>query len=138
MVVRVGELALGGRHRAIDTGRFALALLIPALAALSYAKAGPIWMLVVVGAYGVSNGLMTIVGSVSVVELFGREEYPRISGAIGAMPTLGRAAGPITASLVLARTGSYRTVLAILIVSSIASFLLFAAVASRPSGPAVK
>jgi MFS family permease len=135
---RVGELALGGRHRAIDTGRFALALLIPALAALSYAKAGPAWMLVAVGAYGVSNGLMTIVRSVSVVELFGRDEYPRISGAIGAMPTLARAAGPITASLVLARTGSYRTVLAILIVSSIASFLLFAAAASRPSGPAVK
>lgn len=135
---RVGELALGGRHRAIHTGRFALALLIPALAALSYAKAGPAWMLVAVGAYGVSNGLMTIVRSVTVVELFGREEYPRISGAIGAMPTLARAAGPITASLVLARTGSYRTVLAILIVSSIASLLLFAAAASRPSRRVVK
>jgi predicted MFS family arabinose efflux permease len=135
---RIGELSLGGRHRAIHTGRFALALLIPALAALSYAKAGPAWMLVAVTAYGVSNGLMTIVRSVSVVELFGREEYPRISGAIGAMPTLARAAGPIAASLVLARTDSYAAVLAILIVSSIASLLLFVAAASRPSGSTVK
>jgi MFS family permease len=64
-------------------------------------------MLISIGLYGMANGVMTVVRRVSVLELFGREDYAAVSGAPAAPGTIGRAAGPLIASLLMGDSSDY-------------------------------
>jgi MFS family permease len=100
--------------------------LFPAL--LGLALPNPPWMLMLVsiGLYGISNGIMTIVRSLSIVELFGRDQYAQISGAISAPGTMARAVGPVLASALLVDSaGSYGLILVMLAAMAVVALLLF-------------
>ena len=64
-----------------------------------------------VALYGASNGVMTIVRAIIPVELFGRESYGTINGALSAPVIASRAAGPLAASIVWSSAGGYDAVL---------------------------
>ncbi|WP_310738501.1 MFS transporter [Piscinibacter sp. HJYY11] len=52
--------------------------------------------------YGASNGVMTIVRGAIPAELYGRENYGTVNGAMATPVLVAKAAGPIAASLVIA------------------------------------
>ena len=107
---RIVEFTFGDRWRVVQTGTVAMALLLPALLGLALTDS---WLPIAVslGLYGISNGVMTIVKSLSTVELFGRENYGHVNGAIAAPALMTRSLGPLLAAFV----PSYFAVLLLLI-----------------------
>ena len=123
---RIVEFSFGDRWRVAQTGTVALALLLPALFGFALANA---WLPIAisVGFYGVSNGVMTIVKSLSTVELFGRENYGHVNGAIAAPALITRSIGPLLASLLLEQGPGYLGVLVVLIALATLSLFLYKA-----------
>lgn len=58
--------------------------------------------------FGMANGLVTLVRGGLVPEYFGREHIGRISGAVGSMALLARAAAPLAAAWLLLWLPGYR------------------------------
>ena len=124
---RLVEFRFGHRWKAAQTGKVALMLVLPALLGLSI---WPVPMLVVafaVGLYGISNGVMTIVRSVSVAAVFGRESYAWVNGALMGPALVSRAFGPLLAATLVERTGRYEPVLFMLGCFGLISLALFSA-----------
>jgi MFS family permease len=117
---RIVEFSFGDRWRVVQTGTVAMALLLPALFGLALADS---WLpiAVSVGFYGISNGVMTIVKSLSTVELFGRENYGSVNGAIAAPALITRSLGPLGVSFL----SSYFAVLFLLIAVATLSLYLY-------------
>ena len=131
---RVLELAFASRLSASTVGILAMAFLPIALWLLSIA--GVQWPLLVAFAvvYGIGNGAMTIVRGAIPAELFGRDAYGAINGAMAAPVTVAKAAGPLVAALLFAWLGGYDTTVLVLIVIgaiSTAVFVLSTKAASR-------
>jgi MFS family permease len=114
---RIVELAISGRASAVAVGRF-VTWLLPLSMLLLWAAAdlGEIGLLLVLFAalYGVGNGTMTIVRGAVPAELYGREHYGEISGALNGPSLVAGAAAPLLASLLLAALGDYQRVLLVL------------------------
>ena len=131
---RVVEYTLGARFGAAAAGLAALALLPVALLLLIRADAGLVMLGIALGLYGASNGVMTIVRAVVPAELFGRERYATLNGALSVPVILSRAAGPVAASLLWAATGGYTATLwGLVLVSALATGAFWLAVRSRPT-----
>lgn len=122
---RALEFRFGSRWSASQIGAAALAAMVPALLGLAADHTSWPATLVCIGLYGVSNGVITIIRSLTIVDLFGREHYAQVSGAISAPATIARASGPILASAVLLLFSSYTVVLLILAALAVLSLLLF-------------
>lgn len=118
---RVIELTLGVRFRPARVGLVALVLLPVALLALATAGSGWPRLLAFAALYGASNGVMTIVRAVIPAELFGREHYGAINGALSAPVIVSRAAAPIAAAVLWSSTGGYSAVLWTLIALAVAA-----------------
>jgi MFS family permease len=131
---RVLEFAFASRLSASTVGILAMAFLPIALWVLSIA--GVQWPLLVAFAviYGIGNGAMTIVRGAIPAELFGRDAYGAINGAMAAPVTIAKAAGPLVAALLFAWLGGYDGTVLILIgigAVSTAVFVLSTKAASR-------
>jgi predicted MFS family arabinose efflux permease len=124
---RVLEFTGGARFRPAQVGLVALALLPVALVALALAGTGWLLLIAFVTLYGASNGVMTIVRAVMPAELFGREAYGTINGALSAPVIISRAAAPIAAAMLWSATGGYAAVLAVLIGLGLMATIGFAA-----------
>jgi MFS family permease len=81
--------------------------------------------------YGMGNGVMTIVRGATPVELYGRERYGAINGAMATPVLVAKAAGPIFASLVLTATGSLLQVLLFLAAIGAISAVVFSLTVRR-------
>jgi hypothetical protein len=108
---RFVEFTYGKNWKAAQTGALALSMMLPALFLLGRWPMPIAALLLGVGLYGISNGVMTIVRSLGVVEVFGRGNYATVSGALMGPAILSRAFGPLVASLMLTNSGSYGPVL---------------------------
>jgi len=126
---RIVEVTFGRRFRAVQVGLIALLLLPIAVACLAVAGSG--WPLLIAFAvlYGASNGVMTIVRAVLAAELFGRESYGAINGALSAPVILSRAVAPIAAALLWSATRGYGPVLWALVALGLLSVAAFAVAA---------
>ena len=87
----------------------------------------PAWLLVatVFIAYGISNGILTIVRSFVVPEMLTPNAYGALNGVLIIPATLGRALAPLLAASLWAVEQSYQPVLWALILGSIAMALTF-------------
>jgi len=112
---RVLEFAFASRLSASTVGILAMAFLPIALWLLSIA--GVQWPLLVAFAvvYGIGNGAMTIVRGAIPAELFGRDAYGAINGAMAAPVTVAKAAGPLVAALLFAWLDGYDATVLVLI-----------------------
>jgi MFS family permease len=131
---RVVEYAFGRRISAAAAGMTALVLLPAGL--LLVIAGGPSFVVLGAGLalYGASNGVMTIVRAVVPAELFGRERYATLNGALSVPVVLTRAAGPLAASFLWSATGGYAGTLWVLVLASVLAVVAFGlAVHSRPS-----
>jgi MFS family permease len=112
---RVLELLFASRLSASTIGILAMAFLPLSLWLLGLA--GVQWPLLVAFAvvYGTGNGVMTIVRGAIAAELFGREAYGAINGALAAPVIVAKAAGPLAAALLFSWLGGYDATLLVLI-----------------------
>ena len=92
---RVVEYTFGRRFSAAAAGLMPLAMLPVALLLLIRADTDFVMLGIALGLYGASNGVMTIVRAVVPAELFGRERYATLNGALSVPVILTRAAGPV-------------------------------------------
>lgn len=135
---RVLEYAFLSRVQASRVGLLAMWMLPVSLGLL--AVAGPQLGALAVFAllYGMGNGVMTIVRGAVPAELYGREHYGAVNGAMATPVLIAKAAGPLAASLVLA--GAHpASLIACLAGVGVLSGLLFAAALRRrgAAGPGV-
>jgi len=122
---RVLELAFASRLSASAVGILAMAFLPIALWVLHIA--GVQWPLLAAFAviYGIGNGAMTIVRGAIPAELFGRDAYGAINGAMAAPVTVAKAAGPLVAALLFVALGGYDGTLWVLIAIGAVSTAVF-------------
>jgi predicted MFS family arabinose efflux permease len=116
----VGPMQVGGRllqfvfarnFSSTNVAFGALAVLPLGLIALVFVTHG-MWLgLLFVACYGASNGVMTIVRASLPAELFGREHYGAVNGALATPVIVTRAVGPSAAAFLWQRAGSYEPVI---------------------------
>lgn len=127
---RLTEMAFGQRAAPSRVGMIAMGLLPASLLVLVLAGASA-WSFVAFAVlYGAGNGVMTIVRGTIPVELYGREHYGAVNGALAAPVLIAKAAGPLVAALALIVADDYDTV-ALWLASAAASSMLFFALALR-------
>jgi MFS family permease len=132
---RILEMTVGRRFPVARVALVALGTMPVALLALWAASAGS-WMTVLFAAlYGAANGVFTIVRGALPMELFGREHYGAINGALSAPYLASHAVGPSLAALLWNRFGqNYDGVLLVLACIAVTGTLLCAAATSRRHG----
>jgi predicted MFS family arabinose efflux permease len=124
---RIAEYTVGARFRATQIAMIAFIFLPVALIVLHFAGLQWSLVLVFVTLYGASNGVMTIVRGIIPAELFGRERYGAVNGALAAPVLASRALGPLAAAVIWSAAGGYEAViwtLAVVGLLSAVSFLL--------------
>jgi predicted MFS family arabinose efflux permease len=130
---RILELSAGRNLSIVRVGLLACGLWAISILVL-FAGGAQYWhMALFATLYGLSNGVMTIVRGALPAELFGRDHYGAVSGALATPAMFANASGPFVASLFWAGSGgSYDAVLFALAIVSLAGVgLLYAA--TRPA-----
>ncbi|WP_395701912.1 MFS transporter [Aquabacterium sp.] len=107
---RVLEYTFLGRWKPSRVGQLAMWLLPLSLGLLALLPGGWPGLALFALLYGSGNGVMTIVRGAIPAELYGRQHYGAVNGAMAAPVLLAKAAGPIAASLVLGLGGGPATV----------------------------
>jgi len=131
---RLIELTVGPRFSPKSVGLAALGLMPLALVALMLASSDLRMGFAFAMLYGASNGVMTIVRATIPAELFGREHYGAVNGALAAPVIASRSAGPLAASLIWSAWRGYNAVLWVLIGVSVLAMVTFSlALVSKPT-----
>lgn len=127
---RLTEFAASRRMSAVQVGR--VAVLLQPLALLAFLFAGGGWWMLALFAflYGAGNGALTIVRGTVPVELYGREHYGAVTGALATPGLLARAAGPLVAAAIAALPGGYTAALWTMIALGAAAAAAFYAAAA--------
>ena len=112
---RLMEFLFGKRLSATGVGTVTVLLLPSSLVMLMIAGASLPILLAFVLLYGAGLGLYTIVRATTPAELFGRDNFGALNGALAAPSLFARAAGPIAASFVVTATGGYAAALWLLL-----------------------
>jgi predicted MFS family arabinose efflux permease len=123
---RIAEYAVGARFRATRVALLAFIFLPAALLVLRYAGLQWGYVLIFIALYGSSNGVMTIARGIIPAELFGRQRYGAVNGALAAPVLASRALGPLLAAMIWSVAGGYDAViltLAAIAMLSAASFV---------------
>jgi MFS family permease len=123
---RVIEIAFGARLSPRAVGVIAMALLPASLLVLLMAGTNASLLLLFALLYGAGNGVMTIVRGAIAAEVFGREAYGAINGAMAAPVVVAKAAGPLVAALALTALGNYDRTLLMLVAIGVAAVAVFA------------
>jgi len=111
--------------RAAQVGRIAALALPLSMIALLVAGDSLLWLTLFAVLFGASNGAMTVVRGALPVEMYGRENYGAIAGALAAPGLLARAVGPIFAAVLWSALGGYGPTTAVLIAVAATGALAF-------------
>lgn len=117
---RLMEFFFGRHLSATGLGTVTVMLLPASLLVLLAAGASVAVLLAFVVLYGAGLGLITIVRATTPAELFGRDNYGALNGALAAPSLFARAAGPIGASLAVTASGGYAAALWMLLAITLA------------------
>jgi MFS family permease len=129
---RIGEMALAHRIAPAAVGRFTFGALPAALLALILFGEHALATAAFCVLYGLSNGIMTIVKGTIPQELFGRENYGAIAGAMSGPSMVARAAGPLAIAALIAVLPSPWWLLGVLFTVAMASLLCYLAALRLP------
>lgn len=102
----------GDRFSTLRVGRWAMAALVSAILMLLVFPPRLLWLGVFAALFGAGNGVTTILRGTAIAELFGRERYAELNGALSAPAVLAKAAAPLALAGVWSATGEPRTVFA--------------------------
>jgi MFS family permease len=127
---RVAEFAGLSRVRPTRVAILASAAQPLAVAALMAVASTPSAAFAYVVLYGMSAGILTIVRGTVPAELFGREGYGAVAGAMIAPGIMARAAGPYAAAWMWENLGGYRPVQWAILLAGIIAFAAFVTAAA--------
>jgi len=99
-----------GRHSALSLARWAMIALVSSLALLTVVRPGFTVLVLFAVLFGSANGVMTILRGTAVGEVFGRDRYALLSGALALPSVLARAAAPWALAALWEQTGADRAV----------------------------
>lgn len=137
---RLVEFGASRWLRVDQAGRLAAAAMPASLAVLLFAGTSTAALAVFAALFGAGNGAMTVVRGALPVELYGREHYGAIAGALATPGLLARAIGPLLAAMLWSAFGGYDGATVVLLIVAAAGALAFARAtrggtdASRESG----
>lgn len=134
---RLGEMGFANRVLPQTVGKLTFAVVPAALLALLLFGERQPALAVFCILYGLSNGILTIVRGTVPRELFGRENYGAISGALAGPALLSKAAGPLVIAAMIERSASPYPLLALLLLMSVASLGFYLAAVRRPASAAL-
>jgi len=121
-----------------QVGRIAATLMPLSLLSLLLAGNSLPGLVVFAVLYGAGNGAMTVIRGALPVEMYGRERYGAIAGAMATPGLLARAIGPIFAALLWTAVGGYQGTTLVLVAVAAAGAVAFAlatrAAANPPAG----
>jgi MFS family permease len=127
---RVAEFAGLARLRPTRVAILASAAQPLSIVALMGVSAWPYAAGIYVALYGMSAGILTIVRGTVPAELFGREGYGAVAGAMVAPGIMARAAGPYAAAWMWQNLGGYRPVQVVILIAGIAACAAFVGAAA--------
>jgi MFS family permease len=125
VVGRLGEMTFARFLTPQMVGKLAFSVLPGALLALTALGAHQIVLALFCVAYGLSNGVLTIVRGTLPQALFGKENYGAISGALSGPSLAAKAAGPVVIAALVSATDSAQYVLIVFTLFSIASMVFY-------------
>ena len=129
---RIVEFGASRWVRVGQVGRIASVLLPASLLALLVADGGFGLLALFAVLYGAGNGAMTVVRGALPAELYGREHYGAIAGALATPGLLARAVGPLLAALLWTLLGGYdRVTMVMIAVAALGAIAFFFATAER-------
>jgi MFS family permease len=129
---RMGEMALAHRLAPAMVGRVTFALLPAGLLALLMFGERQFAAALFCILYGMSNGIVTIVRGTVPQDLFGRQNYGAIAGALAGPALIAKAAGPLALATLVEVAPSDRWLIAFLLGIALVSLATFlAAVQAR-------
>jgi predicted MFS family arabinose efflux permease len=129
---RIAEMTFAHRVSSVGAGYASFALITAALMALMFVQGlGPAAFAFVV-AYGIGNGIQTIVRGTAPAELFGRESLGAIIGRIASASLIARAVAPACFTAVLAFGLTRNQALAGLVGLSIFALVCFGFAVRKP------
>jgi MFS family permease len=102
----------GDHFATLTVGRWVMAGLIASVLVLWLLPPRMLWLGVFAVLFGASNGVMTIVRGTAIAELFGRERYAELNGALSAPAVLAKAAAPLALAQVWSLSGEPKAVVA--------------------------
>jgi hypothetical protein len=114
----LGRFVLTAHARSFSTlrvGRYAMAGLVAAMLILILFPPSAIWLALFAVTFGAANGISTILRGTAVAELFGRERYAELSGALSAPSVLAKAAAPLVLAQVWIATDRPQAVLVVVL-----------------------
>jgi MFS family permease len=127
---RLAELLFGARLPALTVGAITMLLMPAGLMLLWLGSASLPLVYAFVAVYGTGLGLITLVRAATPPELFGRQQYASVSGALAGPGIAARAIGPFAATAALTAFGSYRAVLTLLVtISAVGALAYWTAIA---------
>lgn len=134
VVGRIAEMTLGSRLSPSAVGRITFAVMPAALLALLFygAHAGAVAVFCIL--YGASNGVLTIVRGTLPQELFGRDNYGAIAGALNGPSLVAKALGPLLAAMIVGWSPAPSMLLGILLAVALFSLLCFLAAVRARAG----
>lgn len=115
----LGRIVLATWGEKLDTlrlGGWAMAGLFAAVLILLTLPPSLMWLALFATLYGASNGSLTILRGTSVAELFGRQRYAELSGALALPAVIAKAASPLALAAIWSATGSPRAVFIVVLV----------------------
>ncbi len=130
---RIVEMAFGPRVRPVHVGFAALVLMLVALATLLAVDGMGAMAIAFVTAYGVGNGLFTIVKGTAPAELFGHRGLGRLLGHLSRASLYARAIAPAAYSAVLALGLTRNAAIGVLVMLGVAGLALFALTTRGPT-----
>ena len=136
VVARFLLAARASEFSTLRIGRWTIAGTLAALAVLLLLPPDFGWLALFAALFGASNGVSTILRGTAIAELFGRERYAALNGALSAPAVVGRASAPLLLASLWTATGEPRSVVAALFVVMLAGAagLLLTARAVRAGG----
>lgn len=136
VVARFLLAARAAEFSTLRIGRWTIAGTLAALAVLLLLPPDFGWLALFAALFGASNGVSTILRGTAIAELFGRERYAALNGALSAPAVVGRASAPLLLAGLWTATGEPRSVVAALFVVMLAGAagLLLTARAVRAGG----
>jgi len=109
----------GEKLDALRLGGWAMAGLFAAVLILLTLPPSPGWLALFATLYGASNGALTILSRTAVVELFGRQRYAELTGALALPAVIAKAASPLALATIWSAAGSPRAVfIAVLVMTA--------------------
>ena len=130
---RLVEMFFGRRYRAVHVGLVAVTMLPVSLVVFFLLGPVPLYFIGFAFLYGAGNGVTTIVRGIIPAELFGREHYGAVNGAMAAPVLLAKASGPFIAAVIWTLTGSYSSLaLALAAIAAASTVFFLASMKVRP------